>query len=68
MKYFGLTIIFVVTLVNFIWIEDNSKMKRSNLQKEMLEALDKKSKEKTEVEKKQIAEIKAGKVESVLSK
>ena len=68
MKFFGLAIIFLVTLVNFLWIENSPRMKQSNLQKEMLEALDKKSKEKTETEQEQIAEIKKGEIETTLGK
>jgi uncharacterized membrane-anchored protein YitT (DUF2179 family) len=37
MKLFGLIIIFSVTLFNFIWIEDSSKMKKSLLTKEIRE-------------------------------
>ncbi|MCE8167833.1 MAG: YitT family protein [Candidatus Moeniiplasma glomeromycotorum] len=35
MKIFGLIIIFLVTLVNFTMIEDNSKMKKSLLEKDL---------------------------------
>ena len=41
MKVFGLGIIFLVTLINFTMIEDNSKMKESLLQKEIEEQKEK---------------------------
>jgi len=41
MKVFGLVIIFSVTLINFAAIEDNSKMKKSLLQKEIEEQKEK---------------------------
>ncbi|CAG8721017.1 385_t:CDS:2 [Ambispora leptoticha] len=41
MKVFGLVIIFLVTLLNFTMIEDNSKMKKSLLEKEIKEQKEK---------------------------
>ncbi|MCE8163766.1 MAG: YitT family protein [Candidatus Moeniiplasma glomeromycotorum] len=37
MKIFGGVILFSITLVNFFWIEDNSRMKESSLEKEIQE-------------------------------
>jgi len=37
MKIFGVIILFLITLANFFWIEDNPKMKKSNLVKEIQE-------------------------------
>jgi uncharacterized membrane-anchored protein YitT (DUF2179 family) len=41
MKVFGLVIIFLVTLINFTMIEDNSKMRKSLLEKEIEEQKEK---------------------------
>jgi len=41
MKVFGLVIIFLVTLFNFTMIEDNYKMKKSLLEKEIEEQKEK---------------------------
>jgi uncharacterized membrane-anchored protein YitT (DUF2179 family) len=67
-RYFGMTIILLVTLINFVWIEDSHKMKRSSLQKEMLETLDKRDEDKTSSEKEQISMIKRGDIDEVIRK
>lgn len=67
-RYFGISIIFLVTLVNFVWIEDSSKMKRSSLQKEMLETLGRGDGDKTSSGKEQISIIKKGNIDEVVGK
>ncbi len=37
MKTFGIIITLVVTIFNFLWIEDNPKIKKSILQREVQE-------------------------------
>ena len=38
MQIFGGVILFLITLVNFFWIEDNPQMKESGLTKEIQES------------------------------
>jgi uncharacterized membrane-anchored protein YitT (DUF2179 family) len=57
MKVFGLIIIFSVTLINFICIEDNSKMKKSLLAKEIEEQKQKLEEKGLKIEGKKIKYI-----------
>jgi len=57
MKVFGLIIIFLVTLLNFTMIEDDSKMKKSLLEKEIEEQKEKLEEKGLKIKEREIIEI-----------